>query len=229
MKSVVISILVAAVLAAIGALIVVGMTSIHPRSPNSLPGAAPGLAAEDNPFADFSMPDFQLTDQDGRSVSAEILDGRVTVLDFFFTTCPGPCPGMTAQMAYIQEQTEGTPVRLLSVSVDGDDDTPEVLRAYASSAGADLERWTFLTGNPDDVARIVRDGLKFEISPIEDSPIYDETGAPRIGPSGKPLVNIAHPTRFILIGPDRGVIDIGSYNNPADVERLIERAKAAAG
>ena len=66
----------------------------------------------------------------------------------------------------------------------------------------------------------MRDGLKFEISPIEDSPIFDETGAPRIGPSGKPLVNIAHPTRLILVGPDRRIIDVGSYNNQDDVERL---------
>ena len=234
MKSVLVSILVAAVLAGAGALIMVILFSTNPNSPNSVPGAPPGVGAatsaeDENPYADFQIPEFSLVDQNGQSVTHEALEGEVTVLDFFFTTCPGPCPGMTAQMQHIQSQTEGSGVRLMSISVDGDNDTPEVLRAYAQQASADPSRWTFLTGDPALVAEIVQQGLRFELSPTPDSPIYDANGAPRIGPSGKPLVNIVHPTRLFLVGPDRRLLGVFPYNNQDEVEALIERAKKAAG
>ena len=229
MKAVLISILVAAVLAGAGALVIVGIISTQPSSPNSRPGSVPTVTAEQvNPFADFQVPEFSLTDQNGKTVTSAALEGQVTVLDFFFTTCPGPCPGMTAQMQRIQNETAGTSVRLMSISVDGDDDTPEVLLAYANEARADADRWSFLTGDPAVVTEIVQDGLKFEVSPNADSPIFDENGVPRIGPSGKPLVNIVHPTRLLLVGPDRHLLGVYPYANQAQVDQLIADAKAAA-
>ncbi len=229
MKSILVSILVAAVLAGAGALVMVILLSTNPRSPNSVPGAVAPDPAASNPFADFQVPEFELTDQNGNVVTSDALAGHVTVLDFFFTTCPGPCPGMTAQMQRIQSETAGTNVRLMSISIDGDNDTPEVLLAYANEAAADLDHWIFLTGAPDVVTRIVRDGLKFEVAPIEDSPILDDTGAPRIGPAGKPLLNFVHPTRLLLVGPDRRLLGVFSYDNQAQVDELIAKAKAAAG
>lgn len=233
MKSVLVSILVAAVLAGAGAVVMAILFMTNPNSPNSVSGAyspdgALNTEPDPNPFAEFSIPEFDLTDANGRRVTHEALEGQVTVLDFFFTTCPGPCPGMTAQMQHIQSQTAGTNVRLMSISVDGDNDTPEVLRAYAQQSAADPDRWSFLTGTPELVTEIVQQGLRFELSPTLDSPIYDANGAPRIGPSGKPLVNIVHPTRLFLVGPDRSLLGVFSYNNQDQVEALIEQAKAAA-
>ncbi len=228
MKSILISILVAAVLAGAGALVMVGLLSTPTRTKNIAPGQ-PTPAPSDNPFADFQIPEFTLTNHHGETVTSDALEGEITVLDFFFTTCPGPCPGMTAQMQRIQTETAGTGVRLMSISVDGDDDTPEVLLSYASEASADLDRWTFLTGDPALVTEIVQGGLKFKVSPIDDSPIFDDNGQPRIGPSGTPLVNIVHPTRLLLVGPDRRLLGVFSYNNPAQIDELIARAKAAAG
>lgn len=230
MKSILISILIAAVLAGAGALVMVGLFMTNPNSPNSVPGSYTNSSESgDNPFADFQIPEFTLTDQNGETVTHAALEGQITVLDFFFTTCPGPCPGMTAQMQHIQSQLAGTDVRLMSISVDGDNDTPEILQAYAEQSAVDPERWTFLTGAPELVTSIVQDGLKFELSPTLDSPIFDENGAPRIGPSGKPLVNIVHPTRLLLVGPDRRLLGVFPYNNQDQVGALIAQAKAAAG
>jgi protein SCO1/2/putative membrane protein len=67
------------------------------------------------------------------------------------------CPNITRQMARAQELLEGTDARLVSFSVDPEHDTPEVLRAYADAvAGADPERWWFLTGDQEAIYELIR-------------------------------------------------------------------------
>ena len=104
-------------------------------------------------------PGFSLLDQAGRSVSLSDLSGEILVVDFIFTRCPGPCPIMTARHVELQrllapELRER--VHFVSISLDPAFDTPEVLTAYAQARGADLARWSFLTGPEADVAEVVR-------------------------------------------------------------------------
>ena len=103
--------------------------------------------------------DFTLRDQDGREVSLSALRGKLVLLDFIFTHCPGPCPILTATKQRVQEQLgpelwERT--QLLSVSVDPLRDRPEVLRAFAEARGVDLSNWSFLTGTPEAVDAVLR-------------------------------------------------------------------------
>jgi protein SCO1/2 len=103
-------------------------------------------------------PEFSLVDQSGESVSSQTLRGRVLLVDFIYTTCPGPCPILTSRHVSLQrklspELRERT--RFVSVSLDPERDTPEALRAYAEARGADLAHWSFLTGAPDAVAELV--------------------------------------------------------------------------
>jgi protein SCO1/2 len=103
-------------------------------------------------------PDFELTDQDGRPLSLGSLRGKRVLLDFVYTSCPGPCPILTATHVAVQrrlppELREST--RFVSISIDPERDTPEALRAYAEARGADLSGWSFLTGPPDLVAAVV--------------------------------------------------------------------------
>lgn len=100
------------------------------------------------------MADFTLTERSGRTLTRADLRGRPFVMDFVFTTCTGPCPALSAGMAELQEAVAGTPVRLVTVSVDPGHDSPEVLTAYAQAFGADPEQWLFLTGAEDQVAAI---------------------------------------------------------------------------
>ena len=100
----------------------------------------------------LSLSDFSLTERSGRVLSLGDLRGKVCVFDFIFTRCMGPCPAMTKQMDELrktfQRWPQGDQIRLVSVTVDPEYDTPEVLRRYATStlAQADSEDWLFLTG-----------------------------------------------------------------------------------
>lgn len=93
------------------------------------------------------VPSFHLTAQDGQPFDSASLAGKIWVADFFFTTCPGPCPLMNERMRQIQTQTAGMPdVRLVSFTVDPAHDTPPVLAAYSKHFLARPGRWFFLTG-----------------------------------------------------------------------------------
>ena len=98
------------------------------------------------------LPDFRLTDQQGRTVTEDDLRGRVAAVNFIYTRCPLPdiCPRLSANFAALQRRF-GDRVPLLSVTVDPDYDTPAVLADYARRWSADPGGWRFLTG---DVARL---------------------------------------------------------------------------
>ncbi|MEM7623476.1 MAG: SCO family protein [Planctomycetota bacterium] len=170
-------------------------------------------------LSSFRLANFDLTDQDGSAVGEDLFDGRVTVLAFFFTNCPGPCPLITREMASIQQRTRGTGLRLASISVDGDRDTPAVLRSYAVNNGADEGRWRFLTGDPALVKRLAEDSLNFE---IREQPEFLVTRG-----DGSQMPNILHPTRLLLLGPDRTLIGVYPYNDEDAVNRLVADALTA--
>ncbi|MAY74729.1 MAG: hypothetical protein CMJ31_08475 [Phycisphaerae bacterium] len=168
---------------------------------------------------DLSVPPFELIDANGEPIDQSILDGGYTVMDFFFTHCPLVCPRMTAEMRRVQAATEGTRVRLLSVSVDGGRDTPDVIGRYANAVGADPQRWIFATGERADVWSIC-DALQLSI---------EEDAANSIPlPEGGTMANVDHPSRLILVGPDRRVIAMASFARDHDVNSLIEFAREQA-
>ena len=104
---------------------------------------------------------FRGVERSGREITDDDLRGKVLVVDFIFTNCPGPCLAMTRHMAELQESLrERDDVRLVSFTVDPDRDTPEVLAAYAEKAGADPERWLFVRCDEATVKRVMQEGLK---------------------------------------------------------------------
>lgn len=110
------------------------------------------------------VPAFQLVDQRGAPFTDADLRGHVWVADFFFTGCSSTCPRLAARMHRLQEilDKEGRPVdvRLVSFSVDPENDPPETLAKYAASVHADPGRWSFLTGPSDAVQKAVVQGFK---------------------------------------------------------------------
>jgi protein SCO1/2 len=123
-------------------------------------GVAAGVAggASVLPSAPDQAPDFELTDQDGRRFALRDLRGSAVLLDFIFTRCEGPCPILTSRQVELQRRLD-EPLRsclhFASISVDPAHDQPHVLREYARARGADLRGWSFLTGRPDAVARVL--------------------------------------------------------------------------
>lgn len=115
----------------------------------------------------FEIPFFTLTDQDNARFARDSMEGKIWVADFIFSNCPAICPLLTAKFKALEGQTadwEGTKgaerIHFLSISVDPRNDTPAVLKKYAEKYKANLDRWTFLTGAPADVAELLKTGFK---------------------------------------------------------------------
>lgn len=105
---------------------------------------------------------FKLTERSGREFDSQELEGQVWVASFFFSSCPGACIKMNNTIAHLQEELKdtGAKVKFVSISVDPDNDSPEVLQKYANHFGADPDRWLFLTGPADEIRRLANDDFQ---------------------------------------------------------------------
>jgi protein SCO1 len=104
-------------------------------------------------------PEFILTAQDGRRLGLNELRGKVVVVTFIYTSCADACPLLTAKMAALQDDFGGDfgpKVFFISITVDPERDTPEILTRYARAHGANLSGWAFLTGTPDEIRTVAR-------------------------------------------------------------------------
>ncbi|RWE70624.1 MAG: SCO family protein [Mesorhizobium sp.] len=104
-------------------------------------------------------PDFTLVSQDSVRVSLHDFRGKVVAVSFIYTYCTDVCPMLTAHMASVQEKLGsafGPKIAFISITVDPERDTPDVLKEYAQSFGADLKGWSFLTGDPAVVHEVGR-------------------------------------------------------------------------
>lgn len=171
-------------------------------------------------YEGFEVKPFAFTDQDGEPATEAVFDGEVTVLEFFFTSCPLACPGMTGRMMEIAERLDDTRVRFAGISVDGATDTPERLRAYMEQYAMDPAEWTLMTAPQDEVRALLEDGLGLTIR------IDDSMAIPLEG--GGSTMNVNHPTRLLLIGPDRSLVYAASYTRDEEVDLLVERARSMA-
>ena len=124
---------------------------------------APGMGHDDVKHARLSKigpaPEFTLTNQDGKSLSLASLRGKVAVVTFIYASCSDTCPLLTAKMVGIQKRLGGdfgSRVYFISVTVDPERDTPEVLGRYARAHGANLGGWAFLTGSPAQIREVSR-------------------------------------------------------------------------
>lgn len=185
------------------------------------PAASSDPAVPDDRVTEFFIPPFELLDQDEKPVTNAAFQGKITVIDFFFTHCPFICPAMTGRFAQLVESTRGlADVQFLSFSVDPVHDTPARLREYAAQHNADSARWRFLTGSRDVTWKILEEGLKWGVEERPEQKITLPTGAE--------MNNIRHPGWFALIGPDAKVLGIYKYDVEEDQQRLAERLKKLA-
>jgi protein SCO1/2 len=127
------------------------------RAPIANPRAAPAITAADLLKEGDLIADAAFVDHTGAARSIASLRGHRVALTFMYTRCPLPdfCPLMDKQFADIQRTIKNSPdladVRLVSVTLDPDADTPPVLAAHAKSLGADPRVWHFVTGARADV------------------------------------------------------------------------------
>ncbi len=159
----------------------------------------------------WELPDFTFTERAGQQVTRETLLGKVWVADFFYTTCPGPCPMMSSRLSALQEKLAGREdVRLVSISLDPAKDTPAVLQQYAERFKAG-PNWLFLTGGKEATYDLAQKGFKLAVADVRNSP--------------EP---ITHSTKLVLVdrsgwvrGFYEGVGDDQTASLRADIDRLL--------
>lgn len=134
--------------------------------------------------SDVAAADPDLVDQDGQRVRfrRDLVAGNIVAVNFIFTSCKGICPPLGANFAKLQQQLGnqvGSGVRLISVSVDPQVDTPERLLAWRTSFRGG-PGWTLLTGEKQDVDRLLKDLGVFAADKTNHSP-FILVGDGRVG------------------------------------------------
>jgi protein SCO1/2 len=202
-------------------LVLAGVTMLAARG--WLSGRAPLLEGRAAPLPTLGeVPPFALVERSGRPLTRDGLRGSVWIADFVFTRCSGSCPMMASAMSRLQVALEDAPrVRLVSVSVDPEYDTPEVLREYAQGVAADSARWLWATGEKEAIFRLSREGFRLGIG--EEGAEAADSGAGAVAAD-----EILHSQSLVLVdaaGRIRGYYD---GMDEAAVGRLIEDARRLA-
>jgi protein SCO1 len=112
-------------------------------------------------FTVGKAPKFALIDQDGKMISDKSYYGKVYIVEFFFSTCPSICPIMNRNMIKIQEQFgANSNFGIASITINPENDTPEVLKEHAKLIGAEGDNWHFLTGDREYIFTLANTGFK---------------------------------------------------------------------
>jgi protein SCO1/2 len=165
-----------------------------------------------------TVPDALLVDQDGTPRPFSKLRGHRVALTFIYTRCPLPefCPLMDRQFAAVQKTVQSTPsladVRLVTMTMDPEFDTPAVLKPYAQRANADPAIWSFVTAEPKDAASFASAfGLYVERNPNS-------------------AIDIIHNLRTAVIDAEGKLVTVHSGNawTPAQLVADLKAARAPA-
>jgi len=156
-----------------------------------------------------TLPDFVLTNQNGRRVTLADYRGTIWIADAIFTRCPSQCLLMSGHMKEIQDALpSGQPIQLVSLTTDPAFDQPPVLKKYAERFGARDNCWSFLTGDKSALHRVEVDGLKLSVL---DKPATEQESANDL---------FIHSEKFVLLdklGRIRGYYDGQNASGVAEV------------
>lgn len=171
--------------------------------------AVPRAAEQEITRLNFPVPEFTLTNQDGRVVTRADLRGKVWVGDIVFTRCAGPCPVMTKKLSDLQpELLRCGNVELLTLTTDPEFDSPKEMQRFGERFNADFAHWLFLTGTKKEIARLAVDGLK--LVAIEKTPDQREN----------PEDLFIHSTRFVIVDK-QGVMRASLDSNDPQIKGKV--------
>jgi protein SCO1/2 len=158
--------------------------------------------------------DFDLVDELGRPFTQEALRGHPTIVDFIFTRCDTICPVISMKMQRLQDKLldrKADSIKILSITVDPANDTPEKLAAYAARFHAKPDKWRFVTGPVDKVKALVEG--PFMNSMMQEG--FTKSGAPQISHNGY----------FILVDGDLTIRGIYDSNDVKKLDELQHHAR----
>jgi protein SCO1/2 len=149
---------------------------------------------------------FKLINQENESFTEKDIEGKICVVDFFFTTCPGICLKMTNSMSNIEKEfTNDDKILLLSHSVTPVKDSVPVLKQYAKDKKVNFQRWKLLTGNKNEIYDLGRKYYFVE----EDEGVKKDDDI------------FLHTENFILIDKQRHIRGIYNGLDPNSIKNLI--------
>lgn len=154
----------------------------------------------------YQAPAFLFTNQQNRTVSEKDINGKIYVVDFFFSSCPSICPKMTTHLKLVQDHYGNEKrVGIISYSIDPEHDTPERLATYAKNYDINASQWSLLTGGETDVFELAKD---YKVRAFDDS--IDD------------IPNLIHDGTFVLVDDKRRIR--GYYNGlqKSEIDRLID-------
>jgi len=160
-----------------------------------------------------TVPEFSLIERRGHQIRLSDLKDKIWVVNFIYTNCQDTCPVQSAQMKLIQEgfATEKD-LRLVSITVDPDRDTPKVLTEYAKRFGASPDRWLFLTGEREQLYRLAQEGFRLSAVPVSRD--------------GDASSIVAHSSRFVLVDSEARIRGYYPGTDADAVVRLRRDIKA---
>jgi len=157
--------------------------------------------------------EFGFENQYGEWVSEKNMDGKISVVEYFFTTCKSICPIMNKQMQRVQNKFRyDKQVRIFSFTVDPDTDTVEQMYQYARKHGAKKGQWFFLTGKKEDLYSLARKSF-FVLKPAE---------AQNLGDAGGDFI---HTNNFVLVDSKRRIRGYYDGTNSKEVDQLMDDIK----
>lgn len=162
---------------------------------------------QENDMTDFhQIPEFELLNQFGNTISEETVNGKIYVADFFFATCPGICPKMAGNMSIVQNAFKNDKdVLLLSHSVTPEQDSVLALKAYGDRNNCMPGKWHLLTGDREEIYTLGREAYFVE----EDMGLK------------KSRDDFLHSENFLLVDQNRRLRGIYNGLNSNDVKQLI--------
>jgi len=165
---------------------------------------------------DHRVRQFAFTSQDGKTVTNKDVEGKIYVVEYFFTTCKGICPKMNENMRKVYEAFRGNDdVMILSHTVDPKKDTVAAMKEYSLRFDADPKQWLFLTGDKKELYDMAR--YSYLVTAVDDTAQVDIQS------------DFIHTDRFVLVdrtGHIRGQYegtDLGSINQLiGDIKDLLQ-------
>jgi protein SCO1/2 len=153
----------------------------------------------------YTVPDFRLVSQTGDTITGKNLDGYIYVANFFFASCKDVCPKMNAKVETVYDKLkEFSEVKFISHTVDPENDSVAVLKAYAQKFHADPAIWYFVTGSKEAIYQAGQ-GYLLPVS------IEDKT--------------IDHSQQLILIDKEKHIRGIYDGLDDLDIRRLKDDVK----
>src|SRR5690554_4194340 len=155
------------------------------------------------------IPDFSFVAQDSSRVGREQMEGKITIVDFFFTSCPSICPIMSNEMERVQDAfRKEDNVQIYSITIDPDYDTPDQLAEYSLKYNASPDKWHFLNGPKEQTYDLVRCGFALPIVDGHDNPD-----------------DFVHSDKFILVDGQGRIRGYYSGTEREGVDKLILETK----